>query len=308
MGSSSASGREVEQMVSELSSPYPILGLQPALIYPYLLPLILLSLYAKLAKGLSEEMGVEELTAGGALSERLARGSSSIKRGFPVPQCWQKSFETSRPRIECESIMNAMIKEAARHRSKVQPLPPVGFPCFTNELTYEPLRGHLHKAIAFLLSRLMGGEGLTLTALALLSAAAAAEFNISMMAPAGGSGDGSSNRPVHVDLNLPPGAWDELSDLVAELEQVESQVEREIRHLAESPTEGKEARQERFQRLKTVLDEIDSRLDQAREIDRVRSQEQARQQAELNSLMDGWNPFLKRRPGLQLGGRPLKGL
>ncbi|CAJ1964320.1 unnamed protein product [Sphenostylis stenocarpa] len=71
-------------MVSELSSPYPILGLQPALIYPYLLPLILLSLYAKLAKGLSEEMGVEELTAGGALSERLARGSSSIKRGFPT--------------------------------------------------------------------------------------------------------------------------------------------------------------------------------------------------------------------------------
>lgn len=28
--------------------------------------------------------------------------------------------------------MNAIIKEAARHRSKVQPLPPVGFPCFTN--------------------------------------------------------------------------------------------------------------------------------------------------------------------------------
>lgn len=61
MGSSSASGREVEQMVSELSSPYPILGLQPALIYPYLLPFMGLSLYAKLAKGLSEEMGVEEL-------------------------------------------------------------------------------------------------------------------------------------------------------------------------------------------------------------------------------------------------------
>ena len=59
MGLSSASGREVEQMVSELSSLYPILGLQPALIYPYLLPG--LSLYAKLAKGLSEEMGVEEL-------------------------------------------------------------------------------------------------------------------------------------------------------------------------------------------------------------------------------------------------------
>jgi len=64
-----------------------------------------------------------------------------FNQNYQVPQCWQKSFETSRPRIECESIMNAMIKEAARHRSKVQPLPPVGFPCFTNELTYEPLRG-----------------------------------------------------------------------------------------------------------------------------------------------------------------------
>lgn len=53
-----ASGREVELMVSELSSPYPILGLPPALIKPYLpIPLR----YAKLAKGLSEEMGVEEL-------------------------------------------------------------------------------------------------------------------------------------------------------------------------------------------------------------------------------------------------------
>ena len=48
-------------MVSELSSPYPILGLQPALINPYLFPFLWKSLYAKLAKGLSEEMGVEEL-------------------------------------------------------------------------------------------------------------------------------------------------------------------------------------------------------------------------------------------------------
>lgn len=31
-----ASGREVELMVSELSSPFPILGLPPALINPYL--------------------------------------------------------------------------------------------------------------------------------------------------------------------------------------------------------------------------------------------------------------------------------
>ncbi|WVZ26911.1 hypothetical protein V8G54_000251 (mitochondrion) [Vigna mungo] len=46
--------------------------------------------------------------------------------------------------------------------------------------------------------------------------------------------------------------------------------------------DGKEARQERFQRLKTVLDEIDSRLDQAREIDRVRDNERARLRAEMD--------------------------
>ncbi|QCD93697.1 hypothetical protein DEO72_LG5g1773 [Vigna unguiculata] len=34
---------------------------KPALIYPYMLPFMGLSLYAKLAKGLSEEMGVKEL-------------------------------------------------------------------------------------------------------------------------------------------------------------------------------------------------------------------------------------------------------
>ncbi|CAJ1978222.1 unnamed protein product [Sphenostylis stenocarpa] len=247
-------------MVSKLSSSYPILGLQTTLIYPYLLPLILLSLYAKLVKGLSEEMGVEELgsplktvaylsasclgvysnylyvgqTIGGALSERLARGYSSIKRGFPV-----KGTTATASRISLlYKRANLGIALWATRRDELR------------------------------------------------NKTAATEFNISMMAPASGSRDGSSNRPVHVDLNLPPGAWDELSDLAAELEQVESQVEREIRHLAESPTEGKEARQERFQRLKTILDEIDSRLDQAREIDLVRSQEHARQQAKLNSLMD----------------------
>ncbi|KAG5103888.1 hypothetical protein JHK82_040858 [Glycine max] len=56
----------------------------------------------------------------------------------------------------------------------------------------------------------------------------------------------------------------------------------EIRHLSESPTEGQEARQERFARLKTVLDSVDSRLDQAREIDRVRDNERARLRAEMD--------------------------
>lgn len=106
-----------------------------------------------------------------------------------------------------------------------------------------------------------------------------------MMAPAGGeggSGAGSSQRPVHLDLNLPTGSRDELSDLVAELDQVE----REIRHLSESPTEGLEARQEKLARLNTVLDEIDRRLDQAREIDSACDQERARQRAELNAQME----------------------
>ncbi|KAK7298163.1 hypothetical protein VNO77_47069 [Canavalia gladiata] len=122
----------------------------------------------------------------------------------------------------------------------------------------------------------------------LLSAAAGEESLHMMMAPAGGgdgSGAGSSQRPVHLDLNLPPGGRDELSDLVAELDQVE----REIRRWSESrieSTEGLEARQERLARLKTVLDEVDSRLDQAREIDRVRETERARLRAEMDHYFE----------------------
>jgi len=45
--------------------------------------------------------------------------------------------------------------------------------------------------------------------------------------------------------------------------------------LAFKANQGRKKRQERFQRLKTVLDEIDSWLDQAREIDRVCDNERA---------------------------------
>lgn len=108
------------------------------------------------------------------------------------------------------------------------------------------------------------------------------------MAPAGGeggSGSGSSNRPVHIDLNLPPGSGDELSDLVAELDQVD----RQIRHLSETPVqsaEGLEANQKLFEHLQRVLDGVESRLDQAQELDSARDQERARQRAELNAQME----------------------
>lgn len=60
-------------------------------------------------------------------------------------------------------------------------------------------------------------------------------------------------------------------------------MDREIRHLSESPVqsaEGLEARLKILERLKTVLDGVDSRLDQAREMDSARDQERARQRAE----------------------------
>ncbi|KAF1856598.1 hypothetical protein Lal_00038464 [Lupinus albus] len=80
---------------------------------------------------------------------------------------------------------------------------------------------------------------------------------------------------------------DELSDLVAELDQVE----REIRRLSESrieSTEGLEARQTKLARLKTVLDGVESRLDQAREIDRVRDNERARLREEMDYDYHRW--------------------
>ncbi|KAK7239670.1 hypothetical protein RIF29_43321 [Crotalaria pallida] len=68
----------------------------------------------------------------------------------------------------------------------------------------------VHRGLTLLLSRLLGWDGVILTAaLALLSAAARAE--LSMMAPPGGeggSGAGSSQRPGF-DLNPPPGGRDD---------------------------------------------------------------------------------------------------
>lgn len=58
-------------------------------------------------------------------------------------------------------------------------------------------------------------------------------------------------------------------------------MDREIRHLIESPVqsaEGLDSRQKILEDLQTFLDVVDSRLDQAREL--ARDQERARQLAE----------------------------
>ncbi|CAL0309403.1 unnamed protein product [Lupinus luteus] len=84
-----------------------------------------------------------------------------------------------------------------------------------------------------------------------------------------------------------PGSGDELSDFVAELDQVE----REIRRLSESrieSTEGLEARQTKLARIKMVLDGVESRSDQAREIDRVRHNERARLREEMDYDYHRW--------------------
>jgi len=70
--------------------------------------------------------------------------------------------------------------------------------------------------------------------------------------------------------------------------------------LSESPTEGQEARQERFARLKTVLDSVDSRLDQAREIDRVRDNERARLRAEMDHDCDRWRALERKNAQMRL--------
>lgn len=99
----------------------------------------------------------------------------------------------------------------------------------------------------------------------------------------GGSGAGSSRRPVHLDQNLPPGGRDELNALVAELDQVEEG----IRRLTESPADSREFE---LRRLQEVLGTLDSRLEQARAMDSARDQALARQRAELNAQME---PFLQ---------------
>ncbi|XP_019433151.1 PREDICTED: uncharacterized protein LOC109340042 [Lupinus angustifolius] len=143
----------------------------------------------------------------------------------------------------------------------------------------------LVRSFRLLFIRLIGeavGPGTLILLLCILSSLGGYTY-YNMEDPArgeGGSGAGPSQRRGHIDLNLPPGSGDELSDLVAELDQVE----REIRRLSESrieSTEGLEARQTKLARLKTVLDGVESRLDQAREIDRVRDNERARLREEM---------------------------
>ncbi|WJX09265.1 hypothetical protein P8452_00116 [Trifolium repens] len=83
-----------------------------------------------------------------------------------------------------------------------------------------------------------------------------------MVSPAvgeGGSSDGSSNPPVHIDLNL-PSFRDEIYDLVAELEKVEKKVSHLSETLVQS-VEGLEANQKQVEHLKTVLDGLETRLD-----------------------------------------------
>ncbi|OIW15633.1 hypothetical protein TanjilG_08209 [Lupinus angustifolius] len=113
----------------------------------------------------------------------------------------------------------------------------------------------LVRSFRLLFIRLIGeavGPGTLILLLCILSSLGGYTY-YNMEDPArgeGGSGAGSSQRPV-LDLNLPPGGRDELSDLVAKLDQVE----REIRHLSESriesPEEG-EARQFSLSGLKTL--------------------------------------------------------
>ena len=110
----------------------------------------------------------------------------------------------------------------------------------------------LGRAIRFLFYRFVGWDVPLILLLGLLSGQE--WYTLYMEDPAGGEGGaGSSRRPV--DLNLPPGSGDELSDLVAELDQVEQ----EIRRLSEERIESGiqiQARQERLARLKTGLSEI----------------------------------------------------
>ncbi|OIW00819.1 hypothetical protein TanjilG_25937 [Lupinus angustifolius] len=117
----------------------------------------------------------------------------------------------------------------------------------------------------------------------------------------GGSDIGFSQRPV-LNLNLPPSGRDKLSDLIAKLDQVE----REIHHLSEcrieSPEEG-EACQFSLLGLHTVLDKVGNSLEQFRQLDGSRDEEQARQRQSVES------PFIfmrRRRLFLMLERRPLR--
>ncbi|XLT31189.1 hypothetical protein HN873_062481 [Arachis hypogaea] len=115
----------------------------------------------------------------------------------------------------------------------------------------------------------------------------------------GGCGAGSSRRPVHLDLNLPPGGRDELNAVFDDLVGVEKKIhesETAIRRLQEasasqglneSQVEGIQANlvalEQELVRLRTCLSEVDERVEQARSMDSARDQERARQQAELRA-------------------------
>ena len=174
----------------------------------------------------------------------------------------------------------------------------------------------LVRSLRFLFFRLLGWEGLLfLLITGLLSAAAGEDSLHMMMAPAGGeggSGAGASQRPVHLDLNLPPGGRDELSAVIDDLAEAERKIQQaeteiqqiqealqEIEGLNESRVEGLQANLEALERelarLRTCLSEVDERAEQARSIDAARDQERARQQAELRAQME---PFLQREARL----------
>jgi len=171
----------------------------------------------------------------------------------------------------------------------------------------------IQKAIRFFFSVGFGCDGLIILWIAgLLSAAAGEESLHMMMAPAGeegGSGAGSSQRPVHLDLNLPPGGRDELSAVIDDLAEAERKIQeaekqiqealQEIEGLNESRVEGLQANlvtlERELARLRTCLSEVDERAEQARSMDSARDQERARQQAELRAQME---PFLQREARL----------
>ena len=167
----------------------------------------------------------------------------------------------------------------------------------------------LVRSFRVLLSRLVGWEVPFLVLVFFVGLGLDSSLHM-MMAPAGGgdgSGAGSSQRPVHLDLNLPPGGRDELSAVIDDLAEAERKIQRaeteiqqiqealqEIEGLNESRVEGLQANlgaiERELARLRTCLSEVDERVEQARSMDSARDQERARQQAELRAQMD---PFIQ---------------
>ena len=156
------------------------------------------------------------------------------------------------------------------------------------------------RAIAALFVKMGCSVGLTLAigfaVKAILATEGTPSMGNNMMAPAGGeggSGAGSSQRPVHLDLTLPPGGRDELSAVMDDLAEAESGIQQallEIERLNESKGEvlqaNLEARERELARLRTFLSEVDERVEQARSMDSARDQERARLRAELRAQIE----------------------